>query len=137
MPQSDLRLIRRCAEFIPKTEIKSFPRGLRGIYVLYKRNRRNDHYNVVYVGMASAGRRGGIRGRLWSHFQKKGGLWTHFSLFEVWDNIRDDEVRELEGLFRHLYRRDARANSLNVQRGFKKLGRIQVNDFERWTGPRG
>jgi hypothetical protein len=83
--------------------------------------------------MASAGRRGGIRGRLWNHHQKKGALWTHFSLFEVWDNIRDEEIQELEGLFRHIYRRDTRANRLNVQRGFKKLRRTQLSDFDAWA----
>jgi len=49
------------------------------------------------------------------------GEWTHFSIFEVWDNITQDEVAELEGLFRHIYRKDTKANALNEQRGFKKL----------------
>jgi hypothetical protein len=40
---------------------------------------------------------------------------------------------ELEGLFRHIYRRDAHANSLNVQRGFKKMRRVRRNDFTDWT----
>ena len=62
------------------------------------------YYDVVYVGMATQG----IRGRLESHVKRKGDLWTHFSAFEVWDNIRDEEIVELEGLFRHLYRKDSR-----------------------------
>ena len=53
-------------------------------------------FDVVYVGMAS---RGGIRARLKNHRRKKAGLWTHFSVFEVWENIRDEEVRELGGAF--------------------------------------
>lgn len=36
MSQSPLRLIKRGAEFIPKERINDLPRGLRGIYVLYK-----------------------------------------------------------------------------------------------------
>jgi len=134
MPQSELRLIKRCAEFIPKQQVKSLPRRLRGLHVLYKhrRERGRDKYNVLYVGMTSAGRRGGIRGRLWSHFKRKGELWTHFSAFEVWDNIRDDEVAELEGLFRHIYRCDTQANSLNVQRGFRKARRVRENDLGKW-----
>ena len=45
------------------------------------------------------------------------------------------EVSELEGLFRHIYRKDTRANRLNVQRSFKKLKRICVKDFQLWKEP--
>jgi hypothetical protein len=78
-------------------------------------------------GMAVAGRRGGIRGRLTSHVKskRKGKRWTHFSAFEVWDNIRQEEVAELEGLFRHIYRKDPDANRLNIQRGFKKARQLE------------
>ena len=75
--------------------------------------------------MSSAGSNTGhIRGRLKSHRKKKEGLWSHFSIFEVWDNIRDEEIRELEGLFREIYKEDSSANKLNKQKGFKKLKRI-------------
>ncbi len=47
-------------------------------------------------------------------------------------NIRDEEVAELEGLFRHIYRRDSVANALNIQRGFKKARRVRVNDLAAW-----
>jgi hypothetical protein len=137
MPQSELRLVKRYAEFIPKSRIKELPRKRRGIYVLYQHRRQHstDKYDVVYVGMASTGRRGGIRGRLISHSKniRKKDLWTHFSAFEVWDNIRNDEIAELEGLFRYIYRADARANRLNIQRGFRKLGKIRENNFTSWV----
>ena len=136
MAESELRLVRRSAEFIPKDDVKLLPRMLRGIYVLYKlsRNRGREKYDVLYVGMAAAGRRGGMRGRLMSHARskRKGELWTHFSAFEVWDNIRDEEVAELEGLFRHIYRKDSAANALNIQKGFKKASRIRQNDLKKW-----
>jgi hypothetical protein len=127
MVVSDLRLIRRSAEFRPRSEVDLAPHGKRGIYVLLKygpKNRRN--FDVVYVGMA-AGPRGGLRRRLKNHARKKGerGLWTHFSAFEVWDNIRGEEIQELEGLSRHIYRKDRRANRLNRQRTFKKLIRVR------------
>jgi hypothetical protein len=130
-----LRLIRRSAEFVLKDNVAQLPRKLRGVYVLYRHHRKagKDKYDVVYVGMAAAGRRGGIRGRLLSHFRKKRDLWTHFSAFEVWPNISDDEVAELEGLFRHIYRKDAKANRLNVQRGFKKMRRVLQNNLETWA----
>lgn len=65
--------------------------------------------------MAAAGRRGGIWGRLVGHSRskRKASVWTHFSAFEVWDNIRDEEAAELDGLLRHIYRDDPEANTLN------------------------
>ena len=130
MPQSHLRLIKRWAEFQPKESIASVPSKRRGLYVLYRKHREKgrDRYDVVYIGLATSG----IRGRLESHRRSKGELWTHFSALEVWDNIRDDEIVELEGLFRHFYRRDTEANRLNVQRTFKKLKKVQQNDFATW-----
>ena len=99
---------------------------MRGIYVLYRHvpatGRRPQRYEVVYVGMAT---RGGIRGRLRSHRRSKRELWTHCSVFEVWDNIRDEEIAELEGLFRHLYRHDSAASTLNKQRSFKAMKSVE------------
>jgi len=85
MPVSELRLIKRSVEFIHRDEAVDVPSQRRGIYVLFRYRPRLNRYGVVYVGMAS-GKRGGIRGRLRSHSRKKAG-WTHFSIFEVWDNI--------------------------------------------------
>ena len=125
MPISELRLVKRWQPLVPQGEVKQIPRGLRGIYVLYKYVRRTKSYNVVYVGMTGAGSRGGIRSRLYTHRRKKGDMWTHFSVFEVWDNITEAEVIELEGLFRQIYSKDSRANKLNVQKSFKKLKRLE------------
>jgi len=134
MPQSLLRLIEKCAEYKPQVDVKKLPRGLRGIYVLYRRiGNSRIQYGVIYVGMAKAGRRGGIRSRLISHAKRKGRQWTHFSVFKVWDNIRDDEIAELEGLFRHIYRYDPQANSLNIQRGFRKLRKLRRNNLRTWV----
>lgn len=137
MPQSELRLIKRFAEYVPQEHTSSVPTKIRGIYALYRRRRSRGKYrfDVVYVGMAAIGGRGGLRGRLISHRRRKGNLWTHFSVFQAWDNIRDEEIKELEGLFRHLYRKDTRANRLNVQRGFKKMRRIRQNDLGLWKDP--
>jgi hypothetical protein len=136
MPQSELRLVKRSAEYIDKQRVRELPRRLRGIYVLYRRRevRRTEKFDVVYVGMAAAGRRGGIRGRLVRHTKskRKSALWSHFSAFEVWDNIRDDEVAELEGLLRHIYRHDPAANKLNIQKGFKKASRVRQNNLKLW-----
>jgi hypothetical protein len=134
MPVSELRYIRRFAEFQPRTEIKNIPAGTRGIYALLELRPKLNKYDVIYIGMAR-GLGVGVKGRLRSHARskRKGKLWTHFSVFEVWDNISETEVAELEGLFRHIYRKDTRANRVNRQRSFKKLRRVRENQLRRWT----
>ena len=129
MTESPLRLIKRCAEYQPIAQIPSMPRKGRGIYVLYKKRRAQDKYSVVYIGLAT----NSMRKRLASHRRRKPNLWTHFSAFEVWDNIRDEEIVELEGLFRHFYKKDPEANHLNVQRGFKKIRHVRNNKISSWS----
>jgi len=131
MPISPLRLIKNSVEYCTRKDTSSVPARTRGIYVLYRYGHHFDSYNVVYVGMAG-GENSGVRGRLKSHLRSKGDQWTHFSVYQVWDNIREEEVRELEGLFRHLYRYDHRANKLNKQRGFKKLNQVRSGWFDEW-----
>ena len=131
MPISSLRLIRNSVEFVHKSDWQAIPRGVRGIYVLYKLNSRTGSYSVVYVGMSGSDG-GRVRGRIQSHVKKKASQWSHFSVFEVWPNIQEQEIAELEGLFRHIYRRDVRANKLNLRRGFKKLNQIRSNEFDEW-----
>lgn len=129
MPASELRLVRRCAERVPKSDIALVPKNTRGLYALLVK--RGDEYNVIYVGMAG-GSKAGIHGRLRAD-EKRKAEWTHFSVFEVWDNVSEAEVQELEGLFRHIYRRDAQANKLNRQRRFKKL-EIVRKPLKTWKG---
>ena len=133
--QSTLRLIKRTEEFLSVAELRRLPADMRGIYVLYRHRRPLDRYDVVYVGMAFSG---GIRVRLRSHRKKKANLFTHCSIFEVWDNITKAEVEELEGLFRHFYRFDSRASALNRQRSYKKLKQIPqivAGRRRRWKPP--
>jgi hypothetical protein len=132
LPESELKLIKRCAEFCDRSQLSKIPVNTRGIYALLKYNQKLRKYDVVYIGMAR-GEKTGVRGRLWTHAKKKPDLWTHFSVYEVWDNITKAEVEELEGLFRAIYRKDTQANRVNQQRGFKKLKRVQENQLEKWT----
>jgi len=44
-----------------------------------------------YIGLADRS----VRRRLQNHISHKGSEWTHFSVYEVWDNIRRDEIAEL------------------------------------------
>jgi hypothetical protein len=120
---SPLRLIKRRLEFIPIEDVADLPRGMRGIYVLYVHRPRAGRFDVVYVGMAATG---GIRPRLRSHKKNKKGLWTHCSVFEVWDNILPAEVAELEGILRHIYRRDSHASRLSVQKSFARIKRLPL-----------
>ncbi|MCL4246157.1 MAG: GIY-YIG nuclease family protein [Candidatus Dadabacteria bacterium] len=129
MSIAELRLIYRCAEYKERNQIKEVPRCTRGIYALYKYRRKINRYDVVYVGMAQG--KAGILGRLRAHNRWK-NQWTHFSIFEVWANITQQEVEELEGLFRHIYRSDTHTNALNVQRKYKKLIKVRNNDTTTW-----
>jgi hypothetical protein len=138
MPQSKLRFIKRSAEFLHREQISRLKNQLRGIYVLYKEatpEQGKDKFDVRYVGM-SAGKRFGMKGRLRGHkrSKRKGNEWTHFSVFEVWDNVTDQEIAELEGLARHIFRKDPTVKrTVNIQRGFKKLRDIKDNNIGNWV----
>jgi hypothetical protein len=87
------RFIKRCAEWIPKEESKLIPPATRGIYALLDRQPRTNKYDVVYVGMTA---RRSVGRRLARHKNSK-KIWNYFSIFEVRDNIGEDEILELEG----------------------------------------
>ena len=89
-----------------------------------------DKYDVVYIGMAPSG---GIRSRLRKHKKSETKIWSHFSVFEVWDNISEAEVGELEGLFREIYRKDKTANRFNKQKKCKKLQAVRKDDLRKWN----
>lgn len=131
MSISELRLIKNVLEYQPIENISLVPVKTRGIYALYQEREGGKVYDLVYVGMAR-GKESGIRGRLSKHSKRKRNLWSHFSVYEVWDNIREEEVEELEGLFRHLFKHDSKANSLNVQKGYKKIVRVRKNTEKQW-----
>jgi hypothetical protein len=122
MPQSEMRLIKSVLEYIPKDRWGELEWGMRGFYVLYNYRRRSaqdDNFDFVYVGLSQ----NNIKGRIKKHANSltKWDKWTHFSVFEVWDNISAEEIAELEGLFRHLFRWDSKANTLGIQKSYKPL----------------
>jgi hypothetical protein len=86
-------------------------------------------YDVVYIGMAASG---GIRSRLRSHKKSQTKIWSHFSIFQVWENVGEEEVQELEGLFREIYRKDRRANRFNKQKKCRKIRDVRVDDLSKW-----
>ena len=125
--QSPLRLIKRWKRYEPREKCGEIPPMTRGVYVLYKRD--GEDYNVTYIGIAGLGRRSGAAGRLKSHNARKEG-WTHFSLFEVHDNITCDEIRELEALLLGIFRHDPRIELTNKQKGSSKL--YQLRHLALW-----
>lgn len=130
MPSSVHRLFKNSFEFLPIADVPKVPNRARGIYVLFK-SAGERQMDVVYVGMAR-GEETGMKGRLVSHRKNKSDLWTHFSVFQVWDNISAQEVEELEGLFRHIYRYDSQANKLNKQKQHKQLAAIRREQADDW-----
>jgi hypothetical protein len=98
--------------------------------VLY-RKRGVDGYEACYIGVAGLGPTGGggIRSRLKSHNAKKSG-WTHYSLFEVHDNVAGNDIRELEALLLGIFRHDARIELSNKVRGSLKL--FELRKTKHW-----
>jgi hypothetical protein len=111
MPEtSKCRFIKHVAEFVPWEFSKFIPSDTRGIYALL--DKHGLRFDVVYVGKTNYGMfsRLGRHRRDWLKSK-----WTHFTIFEVHDNITDKEIGELEGLFRHMYRKDSKTNRHNSQ----------------------
>jgi hypothetical protein len=125
MPVAALNLIKRFDEHLPKDAKKHIAKNTRGIYALLKK--AHNAYNVIYIGMAG-GDKSGIRGRLNAHSRskRKKDAWDHFSIFEVHDNVSREVIQELEGLFRHIYRKDSRSQRFNRQKKFKRFSKIHV-----------
>lgn len=128
--QSPLRLIKRGMRYEPRANVRRLPPKTRGVYVLYEHEKRAG-YTVVYIGVAGIGRNSdsGMRGRLEKH---RAGIknWTHFSAFEVHDNITGDEIRELEALLLAIFRDDPRIKIANKLKGSTKLDRLL--NIARW-----
>jgi hypothetical protein len=118
------------AEFVEKKYWGNVPNNTRGIYALLDSVKR-DRFDVVYVGKSGCSKTAGIYARLKDHVKSKRLKWTHFTIFEVHDNITAQEITELEGLFRHMYRKDSRANKYNKQLCHKPFQNPKVKVSER------
>jgi len=133
MALAPLRFIKQCIEFrnFIDDEVEHIPRRTRGFYVLYKEN--GENYEVVYIGMAG-GPHAGVLGRLREHLKNKNA--DRFSVFEVHDNVSEEEVRELEGLLRHVFARDQRVGVQSTQRTYGRLRRVAKEGWAEWAGAR-
>lgn len=128
--QSILRLVKRWRRYEERKDWKRVPRRTRGLYVLYSKG-PSDKHEVVYIGVAGLGLEGSgsIRSRLGSHHSEKKTSkkkkWTHYSMFEVHDNITREEIRELEALFLAIFRDDGRIRLTNKQTGSKLFSKLR------------
>lgn len=131
--QSLLRFIKRWKRYELRKNWSKVPRQTRGVYVLY-RNRSANRHEVVYIGVAGLGVTGGggVRSRLKSHNQKIRN-WTHYSIFEVHDNVTREEIREFEALLLGIFRHDPRIKLTNKQKGSKKLRQLRRHGLWRET----
>jgi hypothetical protein len=127
--QSPLRIIKRWRRYESRGVWKYLPKNTRGVYVLYKeqnqsiskrRTGKDKIVHVVYIGIA-----GGIGGRLRSHHRSKKKDWTHYSFFEVHDNIRSDEIRELESFLLAIFCHDPRIELENQRYGSQRLRNLR------------
>jgi hypothetical protein len=130
MPISDCYLFKNSFEYFTIEHINDVPAQTRGLYVLFN-SIAGKKYEVVYIGMAR-GDKTGVKGRLLKHRRNKAKMWTHFSVFEVWDNITKEQVEELEGFFRHVYRYDPTTLALGKQRSYRPLRRIRRKSAAEW-----
>ena len=135
MPQQSLlRMVKRWRRYWPRGSFNEIPRGTRGFYVLYKNVRpktgRVNRADVSYIGVSGLGSKGSVGRRLKRHDRKKRG-WTHFSFFEVHDNVSGGEIRELEALLLQIFRHDSRVRLSNVQRGSSNFDALRRRDAWR------
>ena len=133
--QAPLRLIKRCRLYVPRGEWK-IPPVTRGMYVLYnKKPRRKKTFEVFYIGVGGVSKKAksGVEARIKSHDKTKEG-WTHYSFFEVHDNVSRGEILELEGLFLRVFRHDPRVNLDNKQPGSVIFWKLSKDSARAWRG---
>lgn len=129
--QSLLRLVKRWRSYEPRGDWESVPPKTRGFYVLYRKGRNAEkHYEVVYIGVAGLGKkiRRGIGGRLRTH-DRGTKKWSHYSFYEVHDNVTREDIRELESLLLGIFKHDPRIRLENVQRGSRALYKLRRSKF--------
>ena len=128
--QSLLRLIKRWRRYERRGDWRFLLPITRGVYVLHRKN--GQGYEVVYIGVAGVSKapKSGIGGRLRNH-DKNRKDWTHYSFFEVHDNISREEILELESLLLAIFRHDSRIVLKNKQKDSGKLQKLRKK--EAWS----
>ena len=136
MPKpSLLRIVKRWRRYEQRDSCTFLHPITRGVYVLYRQDSGKNTdpiYHTVYIGVAGVAKepKSGIRGRLQSH-RKHRTDWTHYSFFEVHDNVTREEILELESLFLAIFRHDPRIQLENKQKDSTRLYRLRGK--EAWS----
>ena len=125
------KLIEKVWEHIPRDEFdlayEVIGHKVRGIYVLYQQ--KKDRFNVVYIGMSNTGMLGGRFKK--DHLKSKSKEWTHFSVFKVFTYVSESQIRELEGMFREIFRKDAYGLKYNKQKKYGRFDKTKWKDFKK------
>jgi len=100
-------LVRREIEFQPSSRIMRLPPNMTALYVLYAYDSESRHMNVRYVGYASNQNGDDARSMLWQQHKLNGRMWSHFSVYELWDHFQKGDTRAVEALFDQVYRHDS------------------------------
>jgi hypothetical protein len=132
--EAPLRLIKSCHLYQERQTCRKrhhIPHVTRGLYVLYKqghKNKNKKNFEVTYIGVGgvqSKQSKTGVGGRIRTHDQrareKKIKDWTHYSYFEVHDNVSREEIRQLESLLLTIFKHDERISLDNIQHGGSAL----------------
>lgn len=129
MKVSPCYLFSRSVEFCEIEQLDMMLPYMKGIYVLYQCY-DDGHMEVVYIGVG-LGKANGIKGQLMIHRDQQPNVWSHFSVFEVWDNITKKQIKELAGFFRHVYRQAPYAmRGAAETKEYEPLVRIRRLDLE-------
>ena len=112
-------------EFLAMEEIKHVFDCDQAIYVLYQVfYEEGSAMDVVHIG-ACSGKEGDVKNCLIHHRNRDDISWSHFSVFAFREWVPTKDIKELAGLFSHIYRRDSYARSHSYAKAYKPLSRIK------------
>jgi hypothetical protein len=99
--------------------------------VLYRQT-GDAEFEVKYIGVAGVSKEptSGIGGRLRNHHKNRKD-WTHYSFFEVHDNVAREDILELESLLLAIFRHDPRIDLENKQKGSAHLSKLRSDAMWR------
>jgi len=105
--QGSTPLVRREIEYRSSSCIMQVPPNMTALYVLYSNSSNSRHMNVRYVGYASSQSGSDARSMLQQHYKLNARMWSHFSVYELWDYFQKDDAAAVKALFEHIYRHDS------------------------------
>lgn len=100
-------LVRHEIEYLPTRCVTQLPSNMTALYVLYSYDNESRHMNVCYVGYANHQNGDDARSMLQLQHRLNGRMWSHFSVYELWDHFQKDDAKAVDALFNHVYRRDS------------------------------